>query len=52
MPVYQFVCEKHGAFEKIAIRSECDDIRCPKCGRKSDVDKKMQLQVKGSLKNI
>ena len=52
MPVYQFVCKKHGAFEKITIRAQCDDIRCPKCGKKSDVDKKMQLRVEGSLKNI
>ena len=52
MPVYQFVCEKHGAFEKITIRAQCDDIRCPKCGEKSDVDKKMQFRAKKSLKNI
>ena len=42
MPVYQFVCEKHGAFEKITIRAEWDDIRCPKCGVKSKVDKRMR----------
>ncbi len=52
MPVYQFVCEKHGEFEKITIKAEWDDIRCPKCGKKPDVDKKMQFRVKTSLKNI
>jgi putative FmdB family regulatory protein len=49
MPVYQFVCEKHGVFEKITIRAEWDDIRCPKCGVKSEVDKKMQFREKNSL---
>ena len=49
MPVYQFVCEKHGAFEKITIRAEWDDIRCPKCGVKSEVDKRMQFRKKNSL---
>jgi putative FmdB family regulatory protein len=34
MPVYQFICEKHGGFEKITIKAEWDDIRCPKCGDK------------------
>ena len=52
MPVYQFVCEKHGAFEKITIKAQWDDIRCPKCGKKSAVDKKMQFREKVSLKNI
>lgn len=42
MPVYQFVCEKHGAFEKITIRAGWDDIRCPRCGVKSEVDKRMK----------
>jgi putative FmdB family regulatory protein len=50
MPVYQFVCKKHGEFEKITIRAEWDDIRCPKCGNKPK--KKMQLEPKSSLKNI
>ncbi len=52
MPVYQFVCKQHGEFEKITIRAQCDDTRCPKCGKKSAVDKKMQFRQKGSLKNI
>ncbi len=52
MPVYQFICDKHGEFEKITIKAEWNDIRCPKCGKKSDVDKKMQFRVKGSLKDI
>ena len=52
MPVYQFVCEKHGEFEKITIRAEWGDIRCPKCGKKSDVNQKMQFWVKRLLKNI
>ena len=26
MPVYQFICEKHGGFEKITIKAEWDDI--------------------------
>jgi len=46
MPVYQFFCEKHGSFEKITIRAEWDDIRCPKCGDKPQVDKKMQFRAK------
>jgi putative FmdB family regulatory protein len=40
MPVYQFICKKHGGFEKITIRAEWDDTRCPKCGAKSKVDQK------------
>ena len=44
MPVYQFVCEKHGEFDKITIKAEWDDIRCPKCGNKPR--KKMQLEQK------
>jgi putative FmdB family regulatory protein len=46
MPVYQFVCRKHGQFEKITIRAEWDDIRCPDCGNKTKVAKKQQLRVK------
>ena len=34
MPVYEFVCEKHGKFEEITIKAEWKDIRCPKCGKK------------------
>jgi putative FmdB family regulatory protein len=52
MPVYQFICETHGAFEKITIRAEWDDIRCPKCGQKPEVDKKIQFLAKRDLKNI
>jgi putative FmdB family regulatory protein len=52
MPVYQFVCAKHGEFEKITIKAEWDDIRCPKCGQKSAVDKKMQFRAKRFLKDI
>ncbi len=44
MPVYQFICKKHGGFEKITIKAEWDDIRCPKCGAKSRVDKKCNLE--------
>jgi putative FmdB family regulatory protein len=40
MPVYHFTCKKHGGFEKIAIKAEWDDIRCPKCGARSKVDNK------------
>jgi len=46
MPVYQFVCEKHGEFEKITIKAEWDDIRCPKCGNKPELDRKMQFRAK------
>ncbi len=52
MPVYQFVCKKHGEFEKITIRAEWDDIKCPKCGKKSKVDKKCNLRQISFLKNI
>ena len=47
MPVYQFVCETHGVFDKITIRAEWDDIRCPKCGVKSEVDKRMKRPREG-----
>ncbi len=40
MPVYQFICKKHGRFEKITIKAEWDDIRCPKCGANARVDQK------------
>ena len=46
MPVYQFFCEKHGAFEKITIRAEWDAVRCPKCGVKPQTDKKMHFKAK------
>lgn len=52
MPVYQLICDKHGEFEKTTIKAEWDGIRYPKCGKKSDVDKKMQFRVKGFFKNI
>ncbi len=52
MPVYQFICEKHGRFEKITIKAEWDDIRCPKCGHKSTVDQKGNVEHRLSLKNI
>ena len=52
MPVYQFICEKHGRFEKITIKSEWDDIRCPKCGHKSAVDENYNSEHKHNLKNI
>ena len=50
MPVYQFICEKHGGFEKITIKAEWGDIRCPKCGDKSKVDKKCKLAPESLLK--
>lgn len=46
MPVYQFICEKHGAFEKITIKAEWENIRCPKCNHKSRVDNKNNLDPK------
>jgi len=52
MPVYQFICEKHGEFEKITIKAEWGKIRCPKCGDKSRLDKKSKLKPQGYLKNI
>jgi hypothetical protein len=44
MPVYQFICLTHGAFEKITIRAEWGDIRCPKCGDQSEVNKECNLE--------
>ena len=44
MPVYQFFCEKDGTFEKITIKAEWGDIRCPKCGDKSKVCKECNLE--------
>jgi putative FmdB family regulatory protein len=35
MPVYQFICEEHGGFEKITIKAEWENIRCPRCGAKA-----------------
>ena len=46
MPVYQFFCEKDGSFEKITIKAEWEDIRCPKCGDKAQLDEKMQFMAK------
>jgi putative FmdB family regulatory protein len=46
MPVYQFICEKHGGFEKITVKAEWDDIRCPTCGHKSKVHEKCNLEHK------
>ena len=46
MPVYQFVCEKHGEFDKITIRAEWDSIRCPKCGVKPEINKAMKTRRK------
>jgi len=46
MPVYQFFCEKHGSFEKITIKAEWEDIRCPKWGDKGQLDEKMQFMAK------
>jgi hypothetical protein len=39
-------------FEKITIKAEWGDIRCPKCGDKSKVDKKCKLAPGSYLKNI
>ena len=50
MPVYQFFCEKHGSFEKITIKAEWDDIRCPKCGDKPRMDKKYSSGRKAGIK--
>lgn len=52
MPVYQFICEKHSGFEKITIRAQWGDIRCPKCGAKTKVDNKCKIEHKASAKNI
>jgi putative FmdB family regulatory protein len=46
MPVYRFFCKKHGSFEKITIKAEWDNIRCPKCGTKPQLDKEMQFRAK------
>lgn len=42
MPVYQFECKKHGQFEKITIRAEWEDIRCPDCGDKLKIRRKQR----------
>jgi putative FmdB family regulatory protein len=52
MPIYQFICEKHGVFEKITIKAEWDDIRCPECGNKPKIREKMQLERNRSTKKI
>ena len=44
MPVYLFVCKQHGEFEKITIKAEWDEIRCPKCGNKSKINKKSSVK--------
>jgi putative FmdB family regulatory protein len=48
MPVYLFVCEQHGEFEKITIKAEWDEIRCPKCGNKSKINKKSRVKSRTS----
>jgi putative FmdB family regulatory protein len=48
MPVYLFVCEQHGEFEKITIKAEWDEIRCPKCGNKSKINKKSSVKSRTS----
>ncbi len=50
VPVYQFICKKHGFFEKITIKAEWDRIRCPKCGAKSKVDQKCKSDHKTVFK--
>jgi putative FmdB family regulatory protein len=52
MPVYQFICKKHGGFEKITIKAEWGGIRCPKCGAKSKVDQKCNSERKHADKSI
>jgi hypothetical protein len=52
MPVYQFICKKHGGFEKITIKAEWGGIRCPKCGAKSKVDQKCNSERKDADKGI
>jgi putative FmdB family regulatory protein len=53
MPLYQFECEKHGKFEKITIKAEWDNIRCPKCGIKPQISERIQLEPKKLLgKNL
>lgn len=49
MPVYQFICKKHGGFEKITIKAQWEDIRCPKCGGKSRVDKRSKAGIRKFL---
>jgi hypothetical protein len=49
MPVYKFVCEKHGEFEKMKIIAEWDKIICQKYGKKSKVDEKVQQAQKSIL---
>ena len=46
MPVYQFECKKHGRFEKITIRAEWEDIRCPDCGFRPKLPKMNQRKQK------
>jgi putative FmdB family regulatory protein len=51
MPVYQFICEKHGGFEKITIKAEWENIRCPKCGDKARLARQSTIGCKSvSLK--
>jgi len=51
MPVYQFICEEHGGFEKITIKAEWENIRCPRCGAKSRLAEKSNYDFKNvSLK--
>ena len=44
MPVYRFICEKHGGFAEITIQAEWDDVRCPKCGAKSKADNAFKFE--------
>ena len=50
MPVYQFVCQKHGKFEEITIRALWDLIKCPKCGIKPKICERMTVAPNEALK--
>jgi putative FmdB family regulatory protein len=32
MPIYEYVCPKHGKFDRVILTDSGDSARCPKCG--------------------
>lgn len=32
MPLFDYICEEHGAFEKLIYHKDSYEQKCPKCG--------------------
>jgi putative FmdB family regulatory protein len=51
MPLYVYLCKKHGQFEEIVKLSELDDVvvKCPKCNYKT---RTRQLTTPGQVQLV